>query len=114
MKVTYCSFADDSKCLGLLVLPGHHGPMSARSCATVLGLNPGGQLVALPIDTSGEDVPRSVAQSLERAAQAPCLLSPEEAVALFEACSINQAIDEGLVTEPQVQQHTQPLLCEQE
>ena len=57
IPLTYCSFATDECCLGALVLEGAHDPVMASIMSTMLGCNPGGQLLAIivPDDISDDE-----------------------------------------------------------
>jgi hypothetical protein len=46
--VTYCSFADPDKCLGVAILTGALDPVAAAKRAWALKVNPGGELIAMP------------------------------------------------------------------
>lgn len=91
MLVTYCSFAD-KVCLGVLVLEGNLTPVQAAAEATRLGKNPGGELLALPIDTDDPDVPAHVKPNL--LANIGRLMSAEEASELFDAERAGERIDQ--------------------
>ena len=87
VALTYCSFADD-KCLGVLILRGNLDPIQASLIAHAAGINPGGELLAIPVLPEHTDVPESAYQAmLENAGR---LLRPDEARELLEAKPISE------------------------
>mgnify|MGYP001581078993 FL=1 len=85
-KLTYCSFADDDKCRGVVVLKGALDPMLASIRCHALRINPGGQLWSTTFETTDADVPESVARALEQ--NTDRLLTAAEAMLLFDAASL--------------------------
>ena len=80
VPLTYCSFATDDRCLGVLILNGALSPVEAAAASWLLGLNPGGELLALPVprDVSEADYAILIANRHR-------LITKEEARALFGA-----------------------------
>ncbi len=85
---TYCSFADDSGCLGIVILVGAFTPAGASVCTHALGLNPGGELVAVSCNENEPDVPPHIFEAM--AANVHRLIPVDEARVLFGARSIRE------------------------
>ncbi len=85
LPLTYCSFADPDRCLGVLILDGELDPMMASMTAHLLGLNPGGELLAVTVPADAPD--RFYQAALENRCR---LLSPWEARELLEGKSIRE------------------------
>ena len=86
--LTYCSFADDHGCRGVVVLEGALDPLQAARRAGELGINPGGELLAVPLH---EDEPDVSAQTFEvLAANTHRLIPAAEARVLFKTRSIRE------------------------
>lgn len=49
MKLTYCSFADDDRCRGIVVLDGWLDPIAASVECHARGINPGGELMTIEV-----------------------------------------------------------------
>jgi|SRR6188508_3304691 len=84
--LTYCSFADDDGCLGIVILEGELLPAAAAKRAHTLGVNPGGELLALPVIEGDHELPPGMFERM--AGLTNRLFSKDEAVVLFEARSI--------------------------
>jgi hypothetical protein len=56
-SVTYCSFSIIGKSLGVVILEGELDPVQAAIKSRELGLNPGGQLLAMPCKETDPDIP---------------------------------------------------------
>ena len=82
-SLTYCSFADDDRCRGIVILRGELLPRAAWVRAHALGLNPGGELVALPVHEGDPDIPPGMFETM--AANVNRLVPFEEARTLFDA-----------------------------
>jgi len=83
MKLTYCSFADDERCRGVVILDGYLDPVMAALQARFLGINPGGQLLVfeIPEDLEGIDV---------YFANRNRLLTADEARTLFDGMTLSE------------------------
>lgn len=87
-SLTYCSFAQDTRCLGVLILEGHLDTVTAARTAWALRLNPGGQLLAVPCSETDADVPPKIFEAMwENRGR---LMQAHEARELFEAKSIRE------------------------
>lgn len=86
--LTYCSFADDDGCKGVVILEGALDPVQAAIRAHALGVNPGGELLAIPCNDEEPDVPAHLFEAM--AANAHRLIPVDEARVLFEALSIGE------------------------
>jgi hypothetical protein len=84
--LTYCSFADDTRCLGIVILEGALDPLQAAKRAGELGVNPGGELLAVSCNDEEPDVPMHLFDLM--AANTHRLIPVEEARVLFKARSI--------------------------
>ena len=82
-SLTYCSFADDDRCLGVLILEGELLRAAARGRADSLGLDPGGELVALPVLENDPHIPPGMFETM--ASNVNRLVSKDEAIVLFDA-----------------------------
>jgi len=92
LPLTYCSFANDTTCLGVLILDGSLNPVQAARKAWALGLNPGGELLVFAIEPNHTDVTeREYLAMLENRNR---LLTKWEARELFQAKSIGEIKDE--------------------
>jgi hypothetical protein len=49
IPMTFCSFCDDERNLGIVVLDGTLNAKQAADRATELGINPGGEVLTLPV-----------------------------------------------------------------
>jgi hypothetical protein len=85
-KLTYCSFADDDRCLGILILEGHLSPAAARGRADSFGLDPGGELVALPVFENDPKLPPDMFETM--ASNVNRLIPVELAIPLFDAIKL--------------------------
>jgi len=86
--LTYCSFADDDGCKGVVILEGAFDPLQAARRAGELGVNPGGELIAVPCNDEEPDVPALLFEAM--AANVHRLIPVAEARVLFEARSIRE------------------------
>jgi hypothetical protein len=86
--VTYCSFATDECCPGVCILDGILDPVAAAITAHTLGINLGGQLVAMPCYESDSDIPPDIFEIMW--INRNRLISAEEAKGLFEAKSVHE------------------------
>lgn len=94
--ITYCSFAggEPEHCLGILVLTGAHNPEEASRQAWSMGLNPGGQLLAVVGRETDADLPPDEFEAYW--ANRDRLISLEEAKQLFSGIkSIREHEEEG-------------------
>jgi hypothetical protein len=86
--LTYCSFASETECLGVLILDGELNPLEASFRARVMGCNPGGELLAIPVAAESPDVSdREYLQMFENRGR---LLSISEARELIDGMSIRE------------------------
>ena len=86
--ITYVSFADKTKCFGILLIKGKLTAVDASKSAHLLGLNPGGQAMAMTIRPSDKDIPPGMFDVMM--ANTGRLISPEEARVLFDARPIKE------------------------
>lgn len=84
-KLTYCSFADEDRCLGITILEGDFDSIRAAIRANRLGLDPGGKVTAVSCCESDPNIPSWVFETLF--ANRDRLLSAEELGDLFAARS---------------------------
>ncbi len=56
MRLTYCSFATDERCLGVVVFDRELDPIMAAREAHRLGINPGGEVAVW--DLSTDQIPK--------------------------------------------------------
>jgi hypothetical protein len=86
--VTYCSFADETGCLGVVVLEGVLGVVDAARMCHALGVNPGGEMLVASCDELSPDVePRVFSAMWDNRNR---LISGDEARRLFEAKSLRE------------------------
>lgn len=78
--LTYCSFATEAGCLGVLVLDGELTPRQASAAAWLLGQNPGGELLAIPVPSDVSEAHYAILL-----ANRGRLITTEEAARLFGA-----------------------------
>lgn len=84
--LTWCSFADDERCRGVLILDGALDPIEACKLAHATGQNPGGNVLAAPIAL--RQFPKSEqATVLENVGK---LLTAERARELFDGQSLRE------------------------
>jgi len=86
--LTYCSFADDDGCKGVVILEGALDPVQAAIRAHALGVNPGGELLAVPCNDEEPDVPADVFAAM--AANVHRLIPAAEARVLFKTRSLGE------------------------
>jgi hypothetical protein len=82
-EVTYCSFADETGCKGVVVLVGTYQGIKVAIESSRLGLNPGGEIMYASISETDNDV--SLAQFEILWANAGRLIQEQEARELFDA-----------------------------
>jgi len=87
-SLTYCSFASDDRCLGVVILEGAFDPLQAARRAHALGVNPGGELLAVPCNDEEPDVPPDMFEVM--AANVHRLIPVDEARRLFRSRSIRE------------------------
>ena len=90
IPLTYCSFADDFRCRGVLILEGALSPVEAARRAWELGLNPGGQLLC---GVYPEELPEK--EYLRGFENRNRLLSPTEARDLLGGKSVREVEEQG-------------------
>lgn len=90
--LTYCSFALQSRCLGVVILKGRHDVATAAKKCLRLGINPGGELVAVACSSNDPDIPSKIFEAM--AANTHRLIPAEEARVLFEAKSLRELAEE--------------------
>jgi hypothetical protein len=90
--VTYCSFVDkvegSNECVGICILEGHLDAVQAAKKAWALGVNPGGEMLAMACHETDSDVPPHVFEAMWE--QRHRLLHYSEARELFEARTIRE------------------------
>ena len=86
--LTYCSFADDTRCLGVVILEGAFDPLQAARRAGELGVNPGGELLAVSCNDEEPDVPADIFEAM--AANVHRLIPVDEARLLFRTRSLRE------------------------
>jgi hypothetical protein len=92
-SLTYCSFAtDEDGCRGVCILEGALSPIEAANKAWSLGINPGGELVAVACNKGDTDVPPNLFAIMK--SNTNRLIPAEEARELFEAKSIREFQEE--------------------
>lgn len=91
--VTYVSFAEPGKCLGVLILNGDLDVIEAAKTAYALGLNPGGQVMAITAHHDDKDIPPGMFEIM--LANTNRLIPAEEARNLFDARSIREFCKEN-------------------
>lgn len=86
VPLTYCSFANDDRCLGVVILEGAcDNPGLVAVCTRALGLNPGGELLCFVFP---DDAPeREYLRHYENRGR---LLTPAEARELLAGCSLGE------------------------
>jgi hypothetical protein len=84
-SVTYCSFADPGKCLGIVILEGNIGVIEAARKAHRLNINPGGEVVAVFCKESDNDIPKEIFEAMWNNQNR--LIPVDEAKVLFDAVS---------------------------
>ena len=89
--LTYCSFADGTGCKGIVILEGALDPLQAAVRACELGVNPGGELLAFPLNDQEPDVPAELFATM--AANVHRLISVAEGRVLFKARSLGEYLD---------------------
>ena len=91
--VTYCSFAEPGKCLGVVVLTGELDVVTSAQLAWKLGINPGGQMMAASCKETDPDVPTEIFEAMW--VNRDRLIPGDEARELFEAKSIREFEEEA-------------------
>lgn len=92
-SITYCSFAELHRCLGVVILTGALDPVAAAKRAWALKINPGGQLMAVPCSETDSDVPPEIFEAMW--SNRDRLIPGDEARGLFEARSIRELEEEN-------------------
>lgn len=87
-SLTYISFAIPGHSLGVVILHGEYNVIDAAREAHRLGINPGGEVVAVSCTDTDEDVPKHLFKIM--AENANRLIHPGEARELFDAVSIEE------------------------
>lgn len=89
-KLTYCSFANETKCLGVLILEGSLDPVEAAKIARAKNLTPEGrgQLIAMPCTETDSDVPPKLFEAMWE--NRDKLLTGYEARELFDARTVEE------------------------
>lgn len=87
-SLTYCSFADDTHCLGVVILEGALDPLQAARRAGELGVNPGGELLSVSCTDEEPDVPAEIFEAM--AANTNRLIPVDEARLLFRTRSLRE------------------------
>ena len=95
--VTYCSFADDASCKGVCILQGDLPAVTAAIVAHQLGINPGGELLAMVCWESDEDISRDIFETMW--AHRNKLLSEAEARSFFDAITLAEYDEENATKE---------------
>lgn len=80
---TYCSFVQAGKCVGACILEGAFDAIQASKVSWRLGINPGGELMAVTFKETDPNIPPEVLEAM--LANVGRLFSVEEARELFEA-----------------------------
>ena len=88
-KITYCSFATEEKSLGVVILDSELDIINASLVCHALGINPGGQMIAMSCSENDSDVPPQIFEAMWNNCNR--LISKEEAKDLFDAISIKEA-----------------------
>jgi len=95
VKLTYGSFATDAGFRGAVVLVGDLDPVMFAVETGVRGINPGGELMAIPFDTEDEAIPSHVREAFLDERNHNRLLTKLEAVSLFEGVRLGTLEGDG-------------------
>lgn len=85
--LTYCSFATATECLGVVVLRGDMDVVVASGKCHEKGINPGGQVLSMPITEI--DCPMPIFDAMWN--NCDRLIPKDEAIRLFDAVRLGDA-----------------------
>ena len=86
--LTYCSFAEPGRSLGVVILEGAKDPVTARAHCRLIGADPGGQILAAVARKGDEDVTPGMWDAMM--SNRDRLVPEGEARELFEAKSMKE------------------------